>query len=116
MLADTPGFPDCNTALLIDDRQRLWLFYPTILANSWESCLTNFKVSSQFSRPGVPKWDREGLILLKPDDFGEEAWQQLDKDLGLFELVLNEAWIQGGDAKGTLGWTTRTQGACPEAN
>src|SRR5690349_3785233 len=49
VLADTPGFPDCNTALFIDDRQRLWLFYPTILANTWESCLTNFKVSSQFA-------------------------------------------------------------------
>src|SRR5205823_1627132 len=24
VLADTPGFPDCNTALFIDDRQRLW--------------------------------------------------------------------------------------------
>jgi hypothetical protein len=77
VLADTPGFPDCNTSLFIDDRQRLWLFYPTILANSWESCLTNFKVSSQFFRPGVPKWDREGLILLKPNDFGEEARQRL---------------------------------------
>lgn len=90
VLADTPGFPDCNTALFIDDRQRLWLFYPTILANSWESCLTNFKVSSQFARPGVPKWDREGLMLLKPDDFGERARQQLDEDLGLLKLVLTD--------------------------
>jgi len=97
VLVDTPGFPDCNTALFIDDRQRLWLFYPTILANSWESCLTNFKVSSQFSRPGVPKWDREGLILLKPDDFGEEARQQLDKDLGLFELALTDKLRQERD-------------------
>ncbi|MBC8117487.1 MAG: exo-alpha-sialidase [Candidatus Saccharimonas sp.] len=90
VLADTPGFPDCNTAMFIDDRQRLWLFYPTILANSWESCLTNFKVSSQFARPGSPKWDREGLILLKPDDFGERARQQLDEDLGLFQLALTD--------------------------
>src|SRR6476660_1867059 len=39
VLADTPGFPDCNTALLVDRDRRLWLFYPTILANTWESCL-----------------------------------------------------------------------------
>ncbi len=90
VLADTPGFPDCNTALFIDDRQRLWLFYPTILANSWESCLTNFKVSSQFARPSVPKWDREGLILLKPDDFGERARQRLDEELGPLQLVLTD--------------------------
>ena len=90
VLADTPGFPDCNTALFMDDRQRLWLFYPTILANSWESCLTNFKVSSQFAPPGVPKWDREGLILLKPDDFGDRAKQQLDEDLEPLKLVLTD--------------------------
>ena len=28
LLADTPGFPDCNTCLMIDRRQRLWLFWP----------------------------------------------------------------------------------------
>jgi len=90
VLADTPGFPDCNTSLFIDDRQRLWLFYPTILANSWESCLTNFKVSSQFARPGSPKWDREGMILLKPEDFAERARRQLDEDLGLLELAITD--------------------------
>jgi predicted neuraminidase len=90
VLADTPGFPDCNTALFIDDRQRLWLFYPTILANSWESCLTNFKVSSHFTRPNPPQWDREGIMLLKPDDFGDAARKQLDEDLGLIKLVLTD--------------------------
>lgn len=90
VLADTPGFPDCNTALFIDDRQRLWLFYPTILANSWESCLTNFKVASQFTRRDTPKWEREGMILLKPADFGEAARKQLDEDLGLIKLVLTD--------------------------
>jgi len=77
LLADTPGFPDCNTALFLDEQQRIWLFYPTILANTWESCLTNFKVSSRYAPPGVPKWDREGLILLKPDDFSGPARQLL---------------------------------------
>jgi len=81
LLADTPGFPDCNTALFLDDQQRIWLFYPTIIANSWESCLTNFKVTSRYAPPEAPKWDREGLILLKPDDFAEPARQLLDEEL-----------------------------------
>src|SRR5260370_5653134 len=34
-MADRPGFPDCNTAMNIDGRGRLWLFWPTILASSW---------------------------------------------------------------------------------
>ena len=90
LLADTPGFPDCNTCLLVDGQKRLWLFYPTILANTWESCLTNFKVSSKFSEPGCPQWDREGMILLKPDDFGDEAKKLLDEQLGLIKLVLTD--------------------------
>jgi predicted neuraminidase len=73
LLADLPGFPDCNTALFIDPQQRLWLFYPTIIANTWESCLTNFKVASRYDADGPPQWDREGIIFLKPDDFGDEG-------------------------------------------
>jgi predicted neuraminidase len=85
LLADRPGFPDCNTCLMIDARKRLWLFWPTILANSWESCLTNFKVSSHYSGAGAPQWEREGLILLKPDDFRDAAVKQLDEALARLE-------------------------------
>ena len=81
VLADTPGFPDCNTALFMDRDQQLWLFYPTILANSWESCLTNFKVAKQFAAPESPRWYREAMILLKPDDFADEARKRLDVEL-----------------------------------
>ena len=38
-LADTPGYPDCNPLLHVDDRGRLWLIHTTILANLWESAL-----------------------------------------------------------------------------
>src|SRR4051812_27351880 len=81
LLADLPGFPDCNTALFIDREQRLWLFYPTILANTWESCLTNFKIASRYDGPGAPRWDHEGIIFLKPDDFGDEGRRLLDERL-----------------------------------
>lgn len=81
LVADTPGFPDCNTALFLDQQQRLWLFYPTILANTWESCVTNFKVTSRLGGAGPLAWDREGLILLKPDDFSGEAIKLLEQGL-----------------------------------
>lgn len=90
VLADTPGFPDCNTALFLDDQQRVWLFFPTILANSWESCLTNFKVASRYAPSGSPQWDREGLILLKPEDFAEPGRKQLDEELGLLKIVMTD--------------------------
>lgn len=79
LLADRPGFPDCNTCLMIDDQQQLWLFWPTILANSWESCLTSYRVSRDYSGPAAPRWDREGLVLLKPDGMDEWAIPLLDQ-------------------------------------
>jgi predicted neuraminidase len=85
VLADTPGFPDCNTALFVDRDQRLWLIYPTILANSWESCLTNIKVAKHYSAPDKPHWDFESMILLKPDDFAEPARKRLDEELAPYK-------------------------------
>ena len=73
IMADRRGFPDCNTCMMIDDQARLWLFWPTIVGSSWESCLMNYRVSKNFQLDGPPKWDREGLILLKPTDFADEA-------------------------------------------
>ena len=104
LLADTPGFPDCNTALFIDADRRLWLFYPTILANTWESCLTNFRVSSRYAPPGPPTWDREGLILLKPDDFAERGRQLLDEELKLVGPALSaDLRAEIGQARERLG-------------
>ena len=95
VLADTPGFPDCNTALFVDRDKQLWLFYPTILANSWESCLTNFKVAKHFDAPESPRWTKEGLILLKPDDFAEEARAKLDVELEPFKDKLLPKTAEG---------------------
>jgi predicted neuraminidase len=67
--------------MMVDRHERLWLFWPTILANSWESCLTNYRVSRRYQGPGVPQWEREGLVLLKPDDFSGQALELLDAEL-----------------------------------
>ena len=77
LMADEPGFPDCNTCMMIDSQQRLWLFWPIILANSWESCLTRLRVSSDYTGDGPPVWDRQDTIFLKPEDFSDEAMQLL---------------------------------------
>lgn len=90
LMVDRPGFPDCNTCMWIDHREQLWLFWPTILANSWESCLTNCAVSSNYRAEGSPKWDRESIILMKPSDFGDEAEQQLDRSIAALDRPLSE--------------------------
>jgi predicted neuraminidase len=84
LMADTPGFPDCNTALMADSTGRLFLFWPVILANTWESCLTHVRVSNHPEQPGPPKWDRTDTILLKPDDFSAAATAALDEQLSQF--------------------------------
>lgn len=91
-MADTPGFPDCNTCMMIDRRERLWLFWPTILANSWESCLTNYRVSSDYAGAGSPTWERSGLVLLKPDDFSKEADAKLNELLKDRDTVVSDGW------------------------
>ena len=88
LMADTPGFPDCNTCMTIDRQGRLQLFWPVILANSWESCLTKRRTSSDFAGPGAPKWDDETLILLKPDDFSDEANARLDEAIEKYKLLV----------------------------
>jgi predicted neuraminidase len=67
-LADTPGFPDCNTTMMIHDGTLL-LFWPVIVANSWESCLTQVKTSRDFQQDGPPKWADTQTLFLKPVDF-----------------------------------------------
>jgi predicted neuraminidase len=79
LMADTPGFPDCNTCMMVNAEGELFLFWPLILANRWESSLTQFRVARQPLGEGCPKWDLTGQILLKPRDFSQKANSVLDK-------------------------------------
>lgn len=81
VMADTPGFPDGNTAMFIDGRQRLWLFWPVVLANTWESCLTSYRVASRYDADGPPQWDWQGQVLLKPEGFAEDMEKALEARL-----------------------------------
>jgi predicted neuraminidase len=49
------------------------VFWPIILDNHWESALTNYLVSSDYEGPGVPKWEWQGVVWLKPADFKDKA-------------------------------------------
>lgn len=81
VMADTPGFPDCNTTLMTDSRGRLFLFWPVILANTWESCLTHVKVAEQPEQAGPIEWNHTRVLLLKPADFSAAAIEALDAQL-----------------------------------
>lgn len=115
-IADTPGFPDCNTCLMVDDRGRLWVFWPIIIANTWESCLTRFQVADNPVGTGAPAWNRSDVMFLKPADFGERGRQELDAVLarlpeqptGQLKRAIDEARIKLGDKLyQRLGWQPR---------
>jgi predicted neuraminidase len=87
LMADTPGFPDGNTAMFIDSQNRLWLFWPLVIANTWESCLTQYRVSSDYERDGPPEWNWQGSIPLKPVDFPEEMLKGFEARQKMFADV-----------------------------
>ena len=57
VMADTPGYPDTNATIFLDPAKRLWLLWPTILANEWHTALMKYKISSDYAGDGPPRWD-----------------------------------------------------------
>ncbi len=112
-LADTPGFPDTNCVVWVDSKKRLWLFWPTILANTWESAIMKYRLSTDFQQPeGPPKWDWQDNILLIPKRMQERTQEVFAKDLkdpGPFKDWATRMIGLAGDKQfSRLGWFTRT--------
>lgn len=76
LMADTPSFPDTNCCMLVDRQDRLWLLWPTIQANTWESALMKFKISTTYSAAGPPIWQTEKVLHIKPGDKFPEQVQR----------------------------------------
>jgi predicted neuraminidase len=85
VMADTPGYPDCNPAVFIDPQGRLWLLWPTILSNQWESALMKYRISSDYLRDGPPRWELQEVLHVTPGaEFEPQAmayWQQSEAEL-----------------------------------
>ena len=65
-MADTPDYPDTNCAMFIDPKGRLWLLWPTILANRWETALMKYRISSDYRRDGPPRWEVNEVLHVTP--------------------------------------------------
>jgi predicted neuraminidase len=82
VIADTPGFPDCNPCMVVDPQRRLWLFWPTIMANEWHTALARYKVSREYRRPGPPVWHQETILPIKPGpEFAQIVAASVERDL-----------------------------------
>lgn len=66
-LADAPGFPETNPVLFIDRRERLFFFWPLIIAHRWETALMKYRVSTDYQQAdGPPTWAFQDNIVLVP--------------------------------------------------
>jgi predicted neuraminidase len=117
LMADTPGFPDCNPVLFIDKESRLWMFWIAVRAHGWEHSILKYRLSSDYQRKGAPKWDWQDIILLKPGDSFPETIEAAFKELiteepmwaeyaPLYSTMIIEA--AKDKAKRQTGWMTRT--------
>lgn len=121
-LADTPGYPDTNCCLFVDPQERLWLMWPTILANTWESALMKYRIASDYLGDGPPRWEVNDVMHVTPGPefdaaltaFAAEALAKLGPDAPGAERGQNvAAWLaslqrQAGDKlTRRLGWFTR---------
>lgn len=116
LMADTPGFPDCNPVLYIDKQERLWLFWVPVLANQWEDCLLKYRRADQYQKNGAPQWNWQDVIVLDPGEEFPADLKRALKESGTqtdmwaayapqYEKMLVEA--AGDKFKRQMGWMTR---------
>ncbi len=77
LLADTPGYPDCNPALFAAPDKTLWLFWPTIIDHRWEGALLKYKMARDPGSAGAPEWTREGVLHVTPEGFDKAMAEAL---------------------------------------
>lgn len=75
-MADTPGYPDTNCTMFIDPEGRLWLLWPTILANEWHTALMKYRISSDYLGEGPPRWVLSEVLHVTPgQEFADAVLQ-----------------------------------------
>ena len=121
-MADTPGYPDTNCAMFIDPSGRLWLLWPTILANEWHTALMKYNLSSNYLGDGPPRWETSAVLHVTPGSEFVEAVHRFvttmekelpDLDVDVEPGLKARAWLKdlGVHAQDKLyrrlGWMTR---------
>jgi len=113
LLADTPGYPDCNPALFAAPDGTLWLWRPVILDHRWEGALLKYSVTDRApDADSPPRWIDQGVVHVTPVGFAEAVDAAL-KGLGgevlkTFSAALTEIDERAGDLLyQRLGWMPR---------
>jgi predicted neuraminidase len=113
LMADTPGYPDCNPILFASpEGNALWLFYPTILDHRWEGALLKYAVADDFEGDGPIQWKKEGVFHITPKGFVEDVEKALANvdttKIPLPQRLIDEAReLAGQEIYQRLGWMPR---------
>lgn len=115
VMADTPGYPDTNATMFLDPKQRLWLLWPTILANEWHTALMKYKIAPDARGDGVPRWTVSEVLHVTPgDEFLQAVTADADRMLAAsgvdarIRTYLEERKAHAADKlTRRLGWMTR---------
>src|SRR5262245_21744589 len=120
-MADTPNYPDTNCTMFIDPQRRLWLMWPTILANEWHTALMKYRVSTDYQRvEGPPRWEVNEVLHVTPGPEFEAtvatavaAYEAANKDAPPERQKLIKDYIERTKKNAAdkffrrLGWMTR---------
>jgi predicted neuraminidase len=87
-MADTPGYPDTNCTMFFDPSGRLWLLWPTILANEWHTALMKYRIATDYSNDGPPKWEVSEVLHVTP---GNEFAEAVSKYADAAEATLRDS-------------------------
>ena len=116
LMADSPGQPDCNPILFLNNSGKLFLVWIVVQANRWEASILKVKTTMNYNK-GIPNWEWQDIILMKPGvEFEERVKEQFDKygrqDLVWAEYALpyEEMLIEAAKdpKKRETGWMPRT--------
>ena len=116
LMADTPGQPDCNPILFLNNRNKLFLVWIVVEANRWEASILKVKTTMDYNE-GIPTWEWQDIIIMKPGvEFEERVKEQFDaygrQDLAWAEYALpyEELLIEAAKdpKKRETGWMPRT--------
>jgi predicted neuraminidase len=108
-LADTPGYPDTNPTLFVDRTAKLWLLWPTILANEWHTALMKVKTARTWPVGEVPRWETSEVMHITPGDrFAEVTRREADRLASLLPA-------DDGRAGSPLGAEASAKAASPAA-
>jgi predicted neuraminidase len=113
LMADTPGFPETNPVLFLDSRQRLFFFWPLIVAHRWETALMKYRISTDYQQAdGPPKWEFQDNIVLVPKNIVEKtrafAGPEIEAKGPRAEQAKRLIEHAGDEYFSRMGWFTRT--------